>query len=158
LVPKSGGNATHGSVFFSGTGEKFQSDNLTPDLKSLGVTAPSPLRKVYDVSGTIGGPIARDSLWYFVTAHRRATTTASTNVYYTPNAADPAKWWYAPDLSRRSSSDRLFENASARVTWQMTPRNKFSLLWDEQALCRTCTGATSAGIDPPTVSPEAVGV
>src|SRR5262249_46332451 len=31
LVPKSGGNATHGSLFFSGTGEKLQSNNLTPD-------------------------------------------------------------------------------------------------------------------------------
>jgi len=158
LVPKTGGNVTHGSLFFSGTGEKLQSDNLTPDLKSLGVTAPSPLRKVYDISGTMGGPIAKDHWWYFITAHRGGSTTDSTNVYYNLNAGDPTKWVYAPDLSRRAYSDRLFENASARVTWQMTPRNKISLLWDEQALCRTCTGATSAGIDPPTASPEAVGV
>src|SRR5262245_36005762 len=158
LVPKSGGNATHSSLFFSGTGEHLQSSNLPPDLKALGVTAPSPRRKVYDVSGTIGGPIDRDRLWYFVTAHRGGSTTDSTNVYYKLNAGDPTRWLYAPDLSRRAYSDRLFENASARVTWQMTPRNKISFLWDEQALCRTCTGATSAGIDPPRVSPEAVGV
>src|SRR6186997_1261605 len=42
LVPKTGGNSTHGSLFFSGTGENLQSSNLTPDLKTLGVTAPSP--------------------------------------------------------------------------------------------------------------------
>ena len=60
LVPKTGGNSTHGSLFFSGTGKKLQSDNLTPALKQQGVTAASPLSKVYDVSGTIGGPIARD--------------------------------------------------------------------------------------------------
>ena len=123
-----------------------------------GVTAPSPLSKVYDVSGTMGGPIARDRLWYFVTAHRGGSTTDSTNVYYNLNAGDPTKWLYAPDPSRRAYSDRLFENASARVTWQMTRRNKISVFWDEQALCRTCTGATSAGVDPPRVSPEAVGV
>src|SRR4029077_8403188 len=70
LVSKTGGNATHGSLFFSGTGESLQSSNLTPDLKTLGVTAPSPLMKVYDLSGTMGGPIASDRLWYFVTAHR----------------------------------------------------------------------------------------
>ena len=40
----------------------------------------------------------------------------------------------------------------------MTRRNKVSVFWDEQTLCRTCTGATSAGVDPPRVSPEAVGV
>jgi hypothetical protein len=39
-------------------------------LKNPGVTAASPLRKVYDISGTIGGPIAKDRVWYFVAAHR----------------------------------------------------------------------------------------
>jgi hypothetical protein len=158
LVPKTGGNSTHGSLFFSGTGKELQSDNLTPALKNQGITAASPLSKVYDVSGTIGGPIATDRLWYFLTAHRGGSTTDSTNVYHNLNAGDPTKWFYAPDSSRRAYSDRLFENASARVTWQMTPRNKVSVFWDEQTLCRTCTGATSAGIDPPRVSPEAVGV
>jgi hypothetical protein len=89
LVPKTGGNSTHGSVFVSGTGEKLHSDNLTPALKNQGVTAASPLSKVYDVSGTIGGPIAQDRLWYFVTAHRGGSTTNSTNVYYNLNAGDP---------------------------------------------------------------------
>ncbi len=158
LVPKTGGNSTHGSIFLSGTGKKLQSDNLTPALQQQGVTAASPLSKVYDVSGTIGGPIARDRVWYFATAHRGGSTTDSTNVYYNLNAGDPAKWSYAPDTSRRAYSDRLFENASARVTWQMTGRQKVSVFWDEQSLCRTCTGATPSGVDPPRASPEAVGV
>src|SRR6185436_8664939 len=158
LVPKTGGNATHGSLFVSGTGEKLQSTNLTPTLITQGVTAASPLSKVYDVSGTIGGPIAKDRLWYFVTAHRGGNTMDSTNVYYNLNAGDPGKWSYAPDSSRRAYSDRLFENASGRVTWQMTQRNNLSVFWDEQSLCRTCTGATAAGVDPPRASPEAVGV
>jgi hypothetical protein len=158
LVPKSGGNATHGSLFASGTSESLQGSNLTPELMAEGVTAASPLSKVYDVSGTIGGPIATDRAWYFATAHRGGSTTESPNIYYNLNAGDPAKWLYAPDPSRRAYSDRLFENASARATWQVTPRNKVSVFWDEQSLCRTCTGSTIAGIDPPVASPEAVGV
>ena len=51
--------------------------------------AASPLSKVYDISGTIGGPIARDRLWYFATAHRGGSTTESTNVYYNLNAGRP---------------------------------------------------------------------
>src|SRR5207249_10622057 len=100
LVPKTGGNSTHSSLFFSGTGEKLQSDNLTPALTNQGVTAASPLSKVYDISGTIGGPIASNRVWYFVTAHRGGSTTESTNVYYNLNAGDPTKWSYAPDSSR----------------------------------------------------------
>jgi hypothetical protein len=158
VVPKAGGNARHGSLFGSGTSEKLESDNLTAALQSQGVQATSPLSKVYDISGTAGGPIARDRAWYFMTAHRGGSTMESTNVFYNLNAGDPTKWLYAPDFGRREYSDRLFEDASTRITWQLTPRTKLGVFWDEQALCRTCTGATSAGIDPPRASPEAVGV
>jgi hypothetical protein len=158
VVPRTGGNSTQGSLFVSGTGEGLQSDNLTPALREMGVSSPSPLSKVYDASGAVGGPIARDRLWYFAAAHRGGSTTRSTDVYYNVNAGEPAQWLYVPDRSRIVYSDRLFENASGRVTWQMTGRNKVSGFWDEQTLCRTCTGATSAGVDPTRVSPEAVGV
>src|SRR5262245_405555 len=147
VVPKTGGNSTLGSLFASGTGEGLQSDNLTTALREMGVSSPSPLSKVYDVSGAVGGPIARDRLWYFATAHRGGSTTKSTDVYYSLNAAIPSQWLYKPDVSRIVYSDRLFENASGRVTWQMTGRNKVSAFWDQQTLCRTCTGATSAGVD-----------
>ena len=79
-------------------------------------------------------------------------------MYYNLNAGDPGKWLYAPDLSRREYSDRTFENASGRITWQVTPRNRISAFWDEQSLCRNCTGATPGLAEPQQVSPEAVGV
>ena len=61
-------------------------------------------------------------------------------------------------LSRLSYSDRTFENASGRVTWQIAPRHRIAGFWDAQAICRTCTGATPGGPEPARVSPEAVGV
>ena len=158
IVPKSGGNALHGSFFASGTGAKFRSNNLTPELTAQGVTAPTPLKKVYDVSGTIGGPILTDRLWYFVNGHTGGSTKDSASVYYNLNAGDPNGWLYAPDVSRREYSDRTFENASGRLTWQATPRNKVSGFWDAQSLCRTCTGATAGQPEPARVAPEAVGV
>ena len=97
IVPRNGGNTTHGSFFASGTGGKLQSDNLTPALKEQGVTAATPLTKVYDVSGTIGGPIVKDRVWYFVNAHTGGSTKKSPNVYYNLNAGDPTSWLYAPD-------------------------------------------------------------
>ncbi len=127
-------------------------------MQKQGVSAASPLTRVYDVSGTSGGPIVRDRLWYFVNAHAGGSTKESTNVYYNLNAGDPSRWLYVPDVSHREYSDRTFENASARVTWQATPRNRFSAFWDQQALCRTCTGATPGLSEPAQISPEAVGV
>ena len=158
IVPKSGGNTVHGSLFASGTSAKLQSNNVTAELAARGVTAATPLAKVYDVSGTIGGAIVTDRLWYFVNGHTGGSTRESPNVYYNVNAGDANRWLYAPDLGRKSYSDRIFENASGRLTWQVTPRNKVSGLWDVQSLCRTCTGATAGLQEPARVSPEAVGV
>jgi len=158
IIPQSGGNSVRGSLFASGTSAALQSGNLTPMLREEGVTAATPLARVYDVSGTIGGPIRQDVAWYFVNAHTGGSTRNSSNVYYNLNAGDPSKWLYAPDYSRPEYSDRTFDNAAARLTWQATPRNKIGLYVDDQSLCRTCTGATPGGSDPPLVTPEAVGV
>ena len=118
IVPRSGGNVMRGSFFASGTGDGLQSDNITPSLRAQGVTAATPLSRVYDVSGTIGGPLQKDRLWYFVNAHVGGSTKDSANVYYNRNAADASKWLYSPDVNRREYSDRTYENASGRVTWQ----------------------------------------
>ncbi len=158
IVPKSGGNTMHGSVFGSGTGRKLQSSNLTQALEDQGVTAVPPLTGVYDVAATFGGPIRADRAWYFVNAHTGGSTKDSPNVYYNLNAGDSSKWLYSPDYTRNAYSDRTFENASGRVTWQVTPRNRVSGFWDAQVICRTCTGSTPGGPEPARVSPEAVGV
>ena len=158
IIPRSGGNTIRGSVFASATGARLQSDNLTPALRAQGVTAATPLTGVYDVTATLGGPIVKDRLWYFVNAHAGASTRASANVFYNLNAAQSLQWLYAPDLNRPEYSDRTFENASGRVTWQVTPRHKINGFWDTQQLCRACTGATPGLSEPQRVSPEAVGV
>jgi hypothetical protein len=158
VVPKSGGNVMRGSFFAGGTGKGFQSDNVTPELAAQGVMSATPLNKAYDLSGTFGGPIKTDRLWYFLNAHTGGSTRQSPNVFYNRHAGDAAQWLYAPDIARREYSDRTFENASGRVTWQVTPRNKVGAFWDAQSLCRSCTGATPGLSEPQRVSPEAVGV
>jgi hypothetical protein len=158
IVPPSGGNQMSGSFLASGSGEGLQSDNLTMPLRQQGATTAKPFTKLYDISGTLGGPLMHDRLWYYVNGHLGASTLESPNVFYNRNAGDGSRWLYDPDLARPSYSDRTFENASARITWQATPRNKITAFWDAQALCRTCTGATPGLSEPQRVSPEAVGV
>ena len=154
VVPKTGGNTMQGSVFFSGTGEKLQADNSA----GTGLTAATALTKVYDLNGAVGGPIAKDRVWYFVNARTQGNTKVNANMFYNLNAGDPTKWLYAPDLGRPGFSDRTWENVSGRVTWQATRRNKFGAFWDEQAVCRKCEGSTIGITSPPVASPEALSV
>jgi hypothetical protein len=158
VVPKTGGNSTTGSVAYAGTGEKLQFDNYTDDLKAQGLTTPVPLSKAWDLNGAVGGPIAKDRLWYFVNGRTQGGTKKIANIYYNLNVGDATKWLYAPDLNNQAYNDRTSENISLRLTWQASPRNKISGFWDEQANCRTCSGLTTGITDPPRVAPEARGI
>jgi hypothetical protein len=158
VIPRSGGNTVRGSFFASASGPGLQSDNLTPALQQQGLTAAAPFEKLYDLSAAIGGPVIDDRLWYFVNGHVGGSSRQTSGVYYNLGAANPTAWLYTPDYGRPAYSDRTFENASGRVTWQVSPRNKIGAFWDAQFLCRTCTGATAGVSEPVRVSPEAVGV
>src|SRR5688572_7571143 len=67
VVPRVGGNVLRGSFFASATGARLHSNNITPELVAAGVSAPTPLSNVYDVTAAIGGPLVKDRAWYFVT-------------------------------------------------------------------------------------------
>jgi hypothetical protein len=157
IVPKTGGNSSSGAVFYSVTGEPLEGNNFTDELKAAGLQTPLPLTGVYDLNGSFGGPIKKDRLWYFANARTQGSTRGIANVWYNANAGDPTKWLYVPDKSRPAYQDRTSENASIRLTWQITPRNKLSGFWDEQSNCRSCTGLTTGITDPPRVAPEARG-
>src|SRR5262245_27165328 len=158
VVPKTGGNAISGAVYFSGTGEKLQADNFTQELKDAGLAAPTQFTKVYDLNGAFGGPIRKDRVWYFVNARTQGSTRTIASIFYNRNAGDPAKWTYDPDVSRPAYTDRTWENVSGRLTWQATARNKIGVFWDEQWICRKCSGMTQGITDPLRVTPEAIGV
>ena len=144
IVPKTGGNALQGAVFFSGTRREPAVRQLHAGAEGRRPgAAPTPLTKVYDLNGAVGGPIKKDRVWYFVNARTQGSTRVIANQFYNLNAGDPTKWLYAPDLSRPGFSDRTWENVSGRVTWQATPRNKIGGFWDEQWVCRKCEGTTT---------------
>src|SRR5207237_4034837 len=71
-IMKSGGNDFHGTYQVSTESPKFQADNLNDALRAQGLTATSPLKKFYDVSGDLGGRIVRDKLWFYGAYGRQA--------------------------------------------------------------------------------------
>ena len=85
MIPKDGGNAFSGSVFFAGTGSGLQSNNLTSELQSEGLTSVNSVRKVYDFNGAFGGPIMKDRVWFFGSARGWGTTTGVANLYADAN-------------------------------------------------------------------------
>ena len=159
VIPKQGGNAFRGTVSFAGNTEGMQGDNLSPEGMGLGLPRVPAPEDVWEIDGAVGGPIARDRAWYFVSGRRQQLKRLVPGLFANANAGNPAAWLYAYDLTSQAYSDRTWENVSARVTVLATTRNRFSVFVDEQTICRSCTGATSAtGFPDPSVSPEAQGV
>ena len=154
IIPRSGGNTLSGNGYMAWANGAMQSDNLSDELKALRVT-PSPLIKNYDFSGAVGGPMVRDRAWFFGTVRGQGNSQYITNMYHNKNAGDPNKWLYEPDLTRQAFNDKTWQNTSARLTLQATPRNKFNVFWDEQKVCASCeNGGNYANA---TTSPEANG-
>jgi carboxypeptidase family protein len=152
IVPRSGGNTMSGTLFLMGAGDGMQSNNFTQELKDAGLRSPSKLDKVWDVNFSTGGPIMRDKLWFFGTIRSMGSFLSISDTFYNKNAGNPnpAFWFYDPDLSRPVLNDQKWLDESLRLTWQATPRNKFTVFWNEQQQNRGQEGGGS-----PTTSPEA---
>ena len=106
IVPKQGGNPLTGLFAASGFSGGMQSNNYGTDLQARGAGAPNPTYHVYDVAGAVGGPIKKDSLWFYMSIREQGSRRNILNVYHNLNAGDATKWAYAPDFSNPGIYDR----------------------------------------------------
>ena len=110
----------------------FQGNNYSEDLKDRGLTTPNSLKKAYDVNGSVGGPIVRDKLWFFVSARRQVNDTYFADLYFNRNAGDETKWTYDPDLEQQADVFQIQPDVNGRVTWQVDPRTRSSFFHTHQ--------------------------
>lgn len=116
MIPRDGGNQFHGSFFATGANGGMQSDNLDDDLVALGFRAQNKVDTVYDLNGTFGGPVFRDKLWFFTTVRRWSANNFLGNTFQANG--------------EQAIDDQRLTDATLRLTWAATPRNKISLLYD----------------------------
>jgi hypothetical protein len=115
LVTKSGGNQFHGDVRAYYSGGSLNSDNAPP-----GVEGTSSVDSDIDASLSLGGPVIKDQLWYFVSGNRRQ------------RAVEPFFQAGAPS-GDREQSDRTESRVLAKLTWQLNQSNKLVgfVDWDD---------------------------
>ncbi len=137
IIPRDGGNTFAGSVFATGDNEHLQSDNLTSALKNRGAQSGTRIKKVYDLSASLGGPIKRDRVWFFGSWRRNVVERWVANTWFNANLGKPFPQWttYAPDFSHPFNNRSVLTYASLRLTTQLTPRNKLSVSYDLQERC-----------------------
>ena len=154
IVPQTGGNRYAGNFFTSYTKMRwFDKNNETRNS----VTVLNQVFYDYDVTGSYGGPIVKDRLWFFSTARTQGKEAYPFGGEFYPNRNfDPANPTakpginYQPDRTQQSVRyTNEYKNINLRLTVQATQKNKFNVFWDEQDSCQDpCTGVVATYTSP----------
>ena len=100
-----------------------------------------------------GGRIIRDKLWFYTTYRETCAENTIPGMWFNKNAGNPNAWTVDFDRISQAFSDSRTRNGIARLTWQVTPRNKVNLHWSEQDSTNSMAGGGTA-----TTTPEAAGL
>jgi hypothetical protein len=123
-IPKIGGNRYSGSALINGSWPDLQGSNVTDRLNARGLqNASTTLKKLYDINGSLGGPIRQDRLWFF------ATSRYFTNEYYLASRfypTDAAAVRRTEDRDRQAYGGTYTYDNNGRVTWQINDKQKLS--------------------------------
>jgi hypothetical protein len=150
VIPRDGGNNYSGQFSASGANGSMQGSNFTQSLQAQGLKTPSQLLKVYDINPMGGGRIVRDKLWFYLTYRQTGGQRTVPGMWINKNAGNPNAWTVDFDKSKPAFDDNLERNGIGRITWQITPRNKFSGHWSELYTASSIKGGGTG-----TTTPEA---
>lgn len=117
MIPREGGNRWSGDFKAVHRPGAWQSTNLTDRHKARGLSAGNAIDRIVDYSLAIGGPIKKDKFWIFAATRYNSVNNFIANTFM--------------DDGSQGIDDQYILNGMARLTWQATPRNKFSGYFDE---------------------------
>jgi hypothetical protein len=170
MVPRDGGNSFRGSMIMNYAGEGFQGDNCGSPGFVNGVLQPCTrsnlsgsktynanntltnvdvIQKIWDVNPSIGGPIVKNKVWFNYTFRHWGSSKTKADAYFDKN---PSQFIYDPDTTQPGIDDGHIVSNAARISWQVSGKDKISVYHDEQKKYRNHWGIAS------TIPPEAAGV
>ena len=145
LVPKDGGNKFTALFSANYAGKGLVSDNLTPELQARGLKLVNTTDRTYEGNVAVGGPIQRDTLWFFASVRWFGYKNLMAGDYSNLTQNTPV---YTPDLSQPAVQQQDNRSAGVRLTYQAAAKDKLNISYDIQHtdLCLGCS---------PLVAPEA---
>ncbi len=132
-IPKEGGNTFSGVWRLFGSTGAFQADNVTPELSQF-IREGDKLDYNWDSNVAVGGPIRKNRLWYFAALRLNQTNTLVANTFF-------------PDGRQADTGGHVSPNATMRLTFQASPRNKLRISYYRQST-NTERSTLGAGIQP----------
>ena len=115
-IPRTGGNKFAGEFMTTFANTSLWSQNIDDDLVARGITMPAKLYRQYDINYSVGGPIMKDRLWFFVSGRNWAYNN------YVGSAFNPD--------GTQAIDDNNLKAFPVRLTAQVTPKNQVTAMFD----------------------------
>ncbi len=166
MVPKDGGNSFRGMFIGNWADESFGSDNCGSPSRGVACTRSNlsgsktfnpnnslsnvdVIQNIWDTNAQIGGPIMKDKLWFNYTFRHLGSSKTKVDAYADLN---PSPNVYEPDFNNPGVDDGHIVSNAARISWQISGKDKLSVYHDNQRKYRNHWGIAA------TIPPEAAGV
>ncbi len=152
MIPKEGGNRFSGSLFegFESTDKLYQASNMTDFLSTHGVTTLDKIGTYSDTDFTLGGPVAKDKMWFFGSARLFTVNKPIAGTIRSDGTVAGALSCYTNNNCPQGVDEQHQYSGMARLTWQVSPRNKLSAYMDR--IHKVRGGAMATGDDQTTSS------
>ena len=148
MIPKDGGNTFRGQFFANYSGKSLQANNMTDALRATGLRDPDKTQSIYTVNPSMGGPVARDKIWFYGGYSRMYNERLKAGTYFN---TDLAAWRPSFDTNRQATAIEKTHDTNIRLTWQANVKHKIAFYYDNNRLCQCpyLIGATYVGINAP---------
>ena len=119
-VLKDGGNLFSGAAFLGFSSGEWQSDNVDDFLRATPQTIRSAngIKHIHMFTGSVGGPIKRDKMWFLVTARHQSSDEVVADV--------PVQIITPQGEIINSYIDTYVRGPSLRLTWQAAQKHKLA--------------------------------
>ncbi len=111
-IPKEGTNRFSGTIRALGQRPSWQGDNLTAELANS-ISAVNKIDYNWETNFALGGPIQTDKLWFYLAFRMNKFNLLNTNQFW-------------PDGRQADSGGHINPNGSARITYQMSEKDKLA--------------------------------
>ena len=156
LVTKSGTDKLKGSGRFYITDEKFQSVNVTDELRKQGAATGNPIQNIKDYGFEAGGPIKRGKAWFWGSYGKQNVNVGINNFFKnTPACLAQKASLKADALAARApsvpiedvrgclnSDTTLLNNYNAKVAVEAFKNNQLSMLYNGAEKVRNARDAS----------------